>query len=397
MESIATDCRNLNYWQRAVGKLPTLSSSGSLQRNVAVFCQPVNPVSASASLQLAAERIRTFGTPILPIVENGVIKGVVDGRLLTSALAGGFDPSARVDVLPPTEVPMIFASAPGAEALRVFEETRAQAALVVDRDYNLVGVLTPAHLFPASEFSFRPMVVGGMATPVSVYLTNGSTSGGATTWHLILAGMLLGLLHLGADAASMGLEAGLTALHAPVNVINAVVGPASVLLFLIGLRQVPMAGYHAAEHMVVHAIERGEELHPDIVRRMPRVHPRCGTNLAAGMGLFFGIAFAPFPIDPELKILAAALVTIFGWKSIGSFLQLYFTTRPPNKRQIEAGIRAGKELLTRYESDPVVAPSGWIRFAKSGLPLILVGYISLIFLIDLASQWLNFGPLLRVS
>jgi uncharacterized protein YqhQ len=32
---------------------------------------------------------------------------------------------------------------------------------------------------------------------------------------------------------------------------------------------------------VVHAIERGEPLLAESVRAMPRVHPRCGTNIVA--------------------------------------------------------------------------------------------------------------------
>ncbi len=36
--------------------------------------------------------------------------------------------------------------------------------------------------------------------------------------------------------------------------------------------------------MVVHAIEEGEDLTLEKVRPMPRVHPRCGTNLVALFG-----------------------------------------------------------------------------------------------------------------
>src|SRR2546423_10530097 len=65
-------------------------------------------------------------------------------------------------------------------------------------------------------------------------------------------------------------------------------------LFLLFVRALPLVQYHAAEHQAVHAMERGEPLDPEIVRRMPRVHPRCGTNIMAG-GMVFLIVFIARP------------------------------------------------------------------------------------------------------
>jgi uncharacterized protein YqhQ len=53
--------------------------------------------------------------------------------------------------------------------------------------------------------------------------------------------------------------------------------------------------------MVVHAIERGEPLVLEVVRRMPRVHPRCGTNLVAGIALFLGLANFLQGMVPEIS------------------------------------------------------------------------------------------------
>src|SRR5439155_15187736 len=36
--------------------------------------------------------------------------------------------------------------------------------------------------------------------------------------------------------------------------------------------------YHGAEHMTIHALEHGDPLTPDAVRRYPTAHPRCGTE-----------------------------------------------------------------------------------------------------------------------
>lgn len=360
-----------------------------LGRPIGTLCQPVVPVGIESSLQLAAERMRDLGLPALPVSDGSRIVGVLDERDLTQALSAGFEQTASVSSLPLTTLPMLFASATGAEALRIFEEQRAPCVVVVDQQMSLVGMLTPSRLFPHTPHGIRPPLVGGMATPMGVYLTNGAQSGGVGPLALVLTGLYLAAVHLAALNASEWAGISLERMHVSPGIAEAVVAIGSILLFLGAIRAMPLAGYHAAEHMVVHAIERGEELHPEIVSRMPRVHPRCGTNLAAAMSLFFGIAFAPWFKDPQLQILVALLVTMFFWRQLGSFLQFWFTTRPPNRRQLESGIKAGKELLAKYEQNPVVAPSGWSRFHSSGLPYILVGYLALVYGLSALATSLN--------
>ncbi len=36
--------------------------------------------------------------------------------------------------------------------------------------------------------------------------------------------------------------------------------------------------YHGAEHMTIHALEAGDPLSVEAVRRYPTAHPRCGTE-----------------------------------------------------------------------------------------------------------------------
>src|SRR5690606_10053933 len=123
-----------------------------------------------------------------------------------------------------------------------------------------------------------------------------------------------------------------------------------LLLFLVLLRLQPLSGYHAAEHMVVHAIEQNEPLEPDTVSRMPRVHPRCGTNIAVALGLFLGIFSMEWLFDQEVRVLIGLLTALFFFRPIGAFVQSVFTTRPPTPRQIQAGVDAGRQLLERYQT-----------------------------------------------
>jgi uncharacterized protein YqhQ len=190
---------------------------------------------------------------------------------------------------------------------------------------------------------------------------------------LFLTGMaMFAMLVLGA-ILTIPILLALTSLHAPQWASDLVESILPVAFFLLFMRLAPLSGTHAAEHMVVHAIERGEELNPDVVRRMPRVHPRCGTNLAAASILFLGILFAPWPGDPTLQFIPAALVTLYSWKKLGAFLQFYITTRRPNERQLQSGLKAGNELLDGYARSRTVIPSIPRRIWMSGLVQVMLG------------------------
>src|SRR5438270_13233654 len=104
-----------------------------------------------------------------------------------------------------------------------------------------------------------------------------------------------------------------------------------VAILFIGMRLLPLSGIHAAEHKVVHAIERGEALVPEVVSRMPRVHPRCGTNLWAGATIFLGIFSLPW-LDNASRLLIAAIVTFVLWRPVGQLMQGPVHTRPPSKK-----------------------------------------------------------------
>lgn len=167
-------------------------------------------------------------------------------------------------------------------------------------------------------------------------------------------------------------------------------------LFFLGLRLVPLSGTHGAEHMVVHAIERGEPLVPSVVSRMPRVHPRCGTNLAVGAMLFLGIMSIDF-MDTELRLLLAVLVTMVLWQPLGSLLQYFVTTKKPTAKQLDNGIRAGRQFLEVAASAPYHRVTIASRLLKSGLFQVLLGGSAVALLVYLAYVVLKVPHEWRVS
>jgi hypothetical protein len=224
-----------------------------------------------------------------------------------------------------------------------------------------------------------------------VYLTNGAVSGGAGGFGLFCTGALLAGLFLVSHLPLDPLYDFLVKYGWRGSVADAVLSTLGIGLFLLLMRLIPLSGTHGAEHMVVHAIERGEELTPDIVRRMPRVHPRCGTNLAAGATLFMGISGAAWIPWPEVRDLVAILATLMLWRPLGSLLQQYVTTRPPSEKQIQSAIRAANELMERYSQSRVAVPSIPQRLLRSGLMHVLLGSTTISFVFYGLSELFGWG------
>lgn len=130
--------------------------------------------------------------------------------------------------------------------------------------------------------------------------------------------------------------------------------------------------YHGAEHKAINALEAGEELTPDNVRRFSLIHPRCGTAfllwvmvIAIFVFAFFGrpvwywLITSRILLLPVIAGLAYELIRYAGKHQDNRLLMTLLapglwlqrlTTREPTVDQIEVSIRALKEVL-RLEGD----------------------------------------------
>jgi CBS domain-containing protein len=271
--------------------------------------------------------------------------------------------------------------------LLTLERYNAAALPVIDDSGFYRGMISRADVIAALGQQVRPPVVGGMATPLGVWLTTGSLTGGVPALGLFLSGMVLsacqafsdivllfGLSFANGDWAKMFASGRLGVNSDAGGWLNLVVTFLQALIFLLALRALPMSGIHAAEHQTVWAIEKGLPLTPENVGKMPRAHPRCGTNLMALMGLIL-IIFAHLPDFDPMSIVLALLFVFLTWRRFGSALQEYLTTRPASRKQLESGIRAGEEILRKYQEQPHVPHSFGMRLFNSGLVLSVVGFM----------------------
>jgi CBS domain-containing protein len=289
-------------------------------------------------------------------------------------------------------------------ALITLDRYNASALPVIDGDGSYHGMISRADVVAALGANVRPPIVGGMATPLGVWLTDGRLQGGAPPLGLFLSGlvlavclgvsqvlMLLGLAAINPQWASMFESGRVGALSDGGNVFNLLVTAIQGVLFLGALRLTPMSGIHAAEHQTVWAIERGLALTPENVARMPRAHPRCGTNLMALAGLM-QIMLQHLPSYSSGSILLVLLFTFLFWRQFGTFLQVVFTTRPATTKQLESGIKAGREIIEKYQAQPRAMPPFAQRLFNSGILLSMAGMIiglqTFEVIFNLAASWI---------
>ncbi len=352
-----------------------------------LLARPIEPLHPEDSLHRAAFIIRTTVGHVAPVTAGGRYIGVVSESSLEQILAEGIDlTNPVVDAV--VSHPTIAASATGAEVLRVLQSSNVDQLVVVSQDQQAIGLISASDLFPRKIPRPVPAMIGGMATPFGVYLTNGSVSGGVSRWALIATGAVMGAMFVLANVITSLVYPFLPKTDLMSSFGNNVL---PYLLFLLQMRLFPISGTHAAEHQTVHALERNEELEPDVIKRMPRVHPRCGTNIAVGFSLFSGVFLGTHEWIPDesFRFLLALIVTAFTFRPLGGLVQWAITTKPATDKQIQSGIKAGKELLDNYAKNRRVLPSPFERILNMGILQLFVGSASVILPVQLISDWLQ--------
>ena len=126
--------------------------------------------------------------------------------------------------------------------------------------------------------------------------------------------------------------------------------------------------YHGAEHMAVHAQEKGNTLTVEEIRKYPTAHPRCGTAFLLTIMVIAIVVFTFIPRDPLWMVIGSRIVLIpliaslsyefirFNSKyetnkwvsklSIPNLLLQSLTTKIPDDDQIEVAISAMKLAIS---------------------------------------------------
>ncbi len=357
---------------------------------------------ASDTLATAADVLRGAPLPLLPVVHGQAIVGLMGLEDLPAEPA----PGATVASAMRPPVPPLVLTQSAREGLAQMAAHRLAIAPVVSPQGELAGLATRADLAAVAAGHVRPSRCGGMATPLGVYLTTGHVRAGAGDLGLLLAGAAMGGLALLSLAVVYAL-AWLVDETWSVGVLSGFgLGPRSAtaalwrvvamvtwfIAYAALFRLSSLAGYHAAEHMTVNAIEAGRPLTPEAVSRQSRVHPRCGTNLVVVVVFFALLGEALAPTGTWLGVTALAVVLGRTW--IGGLAQQFVTTRRPSPAELSSGISAGMALVEAHQrvlSEPGSLPR---RLWCMGLAQSMAGFVAVYAVARLVLGWLNLGELL---
>jgi CBS domain-containing protein len=113
-----------------------------------VMTREVEWINPEASLEQAAERMRSLKLGALPIAENGNLLGMITDRdIVTRSVAGGHDPQIdRVcDVMSPG-ILYCFEDQDVADAAELMKRTQVRRLMVFSRGDLLVGIVSLADL-----------------------------------------------------------------------------------------------------------------------------------------------------------------------------------------------------------------------------------------------------------
>ena len=175
------------------------------------------------------------------------------------------------------------------------------------------------------------------------------------------------------------------------QVIEGLARVALFLGYLAVLARTPDIGrvfaYHGAEHMTIHALEHGDPLRPEAVRKYPTAHPRCGTEFLVVVVLLSIIAFSLVGRQPILVMIASRILLIPVIASVGyellklgarhrsnpvvrvvmwpGILVQMITTKQPTDDMIEVAIVAVEEAL-RADGEPI--PADGLDLRREPLP-----------------------------
>jgi len=363
----------------------------------------VSPLSPDDSGARAVRVLRSRCLPALPVSDGQRLVGIVSDMDLVAITAGATDAAEALrsvtvgDILQP--LPLIASEyqslASVAETLR---EVSASIIPVSDAGGRYLGVLLPTDLLAAMAGDPVVPPVAGLATPFGVYLTTGALRVGAGDLALGATGASLMLLNIAAAAVVYGL-AWLADRLIPLPDGGSEVGIATVLLFyslqiaifLLLLRVSPLTAVHAAEHKVVHAVEEGEDLTLQKVRHMPRVHPRCGTNL---MALLIVLVIAEQLLESLggslgdssrlFALLLLVMIVLLTWRRLGAGMQRWVTTRRPSDRQLTSAIEVAEDLLVKVRARPGARAGFPRRLWNSGFLQVLAGFLLVAFVAERA-------------
>lgn len=367
---------------------------------------PVPAVSEYFNIIGLPELFREAGIDTLPVTDlQGHITGIVSEYDLASIIPekniikDDYCRNVKVSDIMSKEVMTERKHADISELSDKIQKTHTRVIPVVDGDNLYSGnSVTRSAIISYLIGRIKPQSLGGLATPLGVYITDGKHQAGAGNLGLFLTGIAIGSLIVFIEQL---FKSGYTYFN--IDSSDTSVFPLifimQILLFLLILKFTPLAKIHAAEHQTINAAEKGLPLTLETVKTQPREHKRCGTNI---MVLLLGIQFVIIlfvsfikNFDPFLQFIFLFWSFIFVFsnrKKWGIWLQKHFTTNSAPDKYILNGIAAGEEILRKHKEDFNPKPASFFRrLWCSAIIQIIAGFIFVQIFFDFIIKFIGKG------
>jgi uncharacterized protein YqhQ len=144
------------------------------------------------------------------------------------------------------------------------------------------------------------------------------------------------------------------------SLVEGLIRVALFLVYLLLIAQAPdvkrVFQYHGAEHMTIHALEAGDPLTTDRIRRYPTAHPRCGTEFLVVVVALSILAFSLVGKQQPLVMIASRIVLIPVIAAVGyELLKLgaRYRANPVVRAVMYPGILVQK-ITTRQPTDDMI-------------------------------------------
>jgi len=379
-------------------------------RDLQYVIKPAPPLALDDTVARAIRVLRARGLPALPVTDGDRLVGFVYEADLLHLVAAAPDPRARVhslrvgEAMRPIQL-TVTQHQPLDNLAKALDESGAPAVAVTTPEGRyLGGLLLRRDVLAAIAGQPPAPPIAGLATPFGVYLTTGTLRAGANDLALAATGAALMVINLLASAVISGLAKLAQYLISPAATppgpepaphllltVTLTFYALQVAVFLLLLRSSPLTRVHGAEHMVVHAIEEGEDLTPEKVRTMPRVHSRCGTNLMALLILLViaqqflsSLSTRVNEASRALALFVLVMIVLITWRRLGAGLQRWVTTRQPSERQLARAIAVGAALLNKIRNSPRPRVTLPRRIWNAGFVQVLAGFLTVAALAEYA-------------
>jgi predicted transcriptional regulator len=358
--------------------------------NIEEISKPVPAVSEFCSVTRLSDLFQEAESDTLPVVNlQGKVTGIVSEHDLAritpemSSMQDGYLCSKKVTDIMTKQVWTENKKIDIKNLLDKIPDMHARVVPIVDdNNYYTGSSISRSSIISYLTKQIKPDSLGGLATPLGVYITDGRHQAGVGNFGLFLTGVSIGAMIF---AVERGYQAFFS--YFKINYLASGIYPiafiAEILTFMFILRFTPLAKIHAAEHQTINAIEKGVPLKLESVKLQAKEHVRCGTNL---MVLIIGIQVVILfnsaylsgvaPIFQFIFLFWAFIYVFSEWKKWGMLLQKYFTTVNPPDKYILNAIKAGEEVLDKYKKDfSAKPPPVYRKIWNSAIIQIVSGFI----------------------